>query len=200
MSGVISVFPTALFVSEQYEPTPDELAALIGQPWEPNRAGNKTSSDTYVLENDALARLREFLQQQICHYAYQVLGLDEALDVYITQSWVNVNPAGSSHHPHSHPNSVISGVFFIQGEPCPLILHREATLFGSLSLRAPASNDFNATRWNVVNRPGHAVLFPSTLRHEVAQNTSATDRYSLSFNSFVRGTLGSRRKLTELVV
>ena len=45
------------------------------------------------------------------------------------------------------------------------------------------------------------MLFPSWLSHgEEVNEKATTDRISLSFNTFVRGTLGSREDLTELVL
>ena len=44
------------------------------------------------------------------------------------------------------------------------------------------------------------ILFPSWLEHGVEQNEKATtNRISLAFNIFVKGTLGSRDQLTELI-
>lgn len=198
MKGVVPLFPTALFVSSQYEITPSERSFLMGLEWEQNRLGNYSSKDSYVLESDELRSLRQFLDLQVDYYAHEVLRISRTLDVYITQSWVNRNPAGSSHHPHFHPNSLISGVFFIQGEDCPFIVHREDQLFGNLSLDIEGRSEFNQMKRRINNRSGHAVIFPSGLRHEVEKNSAESDRYSLSFNTFAKGVLGSRQRLTEL--
>jgi len=42
------------------------------------------------------------------------------------------------------------------------------------------------------------VLFPSLLEHDVARNDSSRARTSLSFNTYVRGTIGGKRSLTEV--
>ena len=45
------------------------------------------------------------------------------------------------------------------------------------------------------------LLFPSWVQHQVPPNAMATkDRISLSFNTFVRGTLGARESLTEVII
>lgn len=200
MKGVVELFPTALFVSEHFALEESERTVLLDRTWNPNRLGNRSSEDTYALEHSGLCRMKAFLEAQTAHFAHEVLGLPRSLDVAITQSWLNHNPPGSSHHPHFHPNSIISGVFFIQGSECPLTVHRENLLFGSISLPGGKRTAYNATRRRISNREGHAVLFPSSLRHEVESNASGSDRYSLSFNTFVKGTIGSKERLTELVL
>lgn len=200
MPNVVPIFPTALLVSDRYLLDEAERALLTGQSWGPNRSGNQTSVDTYVLQDPRLAGLRDFLFAQLQHYAREVMCLPKGLRSVMTQSWVNRNEPGSSHHAHSHPNSLVSGVFFIAGDACPLVFHRDPVAGTSLSFQPTTVHAHNAQRWDVRNEPGIAVLFPSTLRHEVVDNDTSTTRYSLSFNSFVSGRIGSRRKLTELVL
>ena len=199
MQGAISLFPIPLFVSAHYAADDEELHVLRGQEWTANRKGNFTSCDTYVLDCAPLQRLRAFLTEQLGHYCSAILGISEAEQLRITQSWVNMNPPGSRHHAHDHPNSIVSGVYFVGGDTCPIEFLRPSRLFGSLSLRRSRRNVYNATSWKVTNAAGHVVLFPSTLRHQVSANEGSDPRYSLSFNSFARLPIGSERKLTELL-
>ena len=35
-------------------------------------------------------------------------------DIEVTGCWANVNPSGTDHHPHIHPNNFLSGVYYAQ--------------------------------------------------------------------------------------
>ena len=45
---------------------------------------------------------------------------------------------------------------------------------------------------------GDLVLFPSHLSHLVPSNLSDEERISLSFNTWVKGSLGTKQRLTYL--
>ena len=61
-------------------------------------------------------------------------------------------------------------------------------------------NIWNSETWFFPVNNNELLLFPSCITHQVEPNEKATtDRISLSFNTFVKGTLGSRDQLTELI-
>ena len=73
----------------------------------------------------------------------------------------------------------------------------------------PINSIISYGSFNPFNSPGcffpsitnELVLFPSWLDHKVDINKKATkDRISISFNTFVRGNLGGRKSLTELIL
>ena len=39
-----------------------------------------------------------------------------SIHLKITQSWINFTKKGEYHHPHAHPNSLISGVFYVEAD------------------------------------------------------------------------------------
>ena len=74
-----------------------------------------TSNDTYIF-NGKLKKIKQFCEQQLKIYVEQVMNPKEELDFYITQSWLNIIKPGKTHAEHWHPNSIISGVFYISTE------------------------------------------------------------------------------------
>lgn len=196
----LPLFATPLFISDEYAVTGAERAFLARQSWRVNVGGNKTSLDSYILDKPELAGLRAFLQAQVDHFAHQVLMVHAKCAFYITQSWLNVNEKGTQHHLHAHQNSLISGVFFLDGDDSPIVFQRPAShfLFGNVHLDLERLSLMNAGECSFATRPNRAMLFPSTTPHFVRQNTSDTPRMSLAFNTFVRGQLGSADELSEL--
>ena len=81
--------------------------------------------------------------------------------------------------------------------------------FEDMNFKIKQQLNFEPKEWNVSNAvtwtfpaiTNELILFPSWLNHRVYPNEKATtDRISISFNTFVRGTLGEQKKLTELLL
>ena len=79
-------------------------------------AGNTTSNDNYVLEHKALKNLKKDLHTKVMDYFDKIICTDNPITPYITQSWINYTKRDQHHHRHSHTNSLISGVFYINAD------------------------------------------------------------------------------------
>ena len=164
--------------------------------------GNSTSNNSDIF-NGKFKKLKQFCEQQLKIYVEQVIVPKEEIDFYITQSWLNITKPGEFHHDHNHQNSIISGVFYISTEEDDNITFSDpnAKLRELIKFEQKEFNPFNSSTWFFPSITNELMLFPSWLSHGVEVNEKATtDRISLSFNTFVRGTLGSREDLTELVL
>lgn len=140
-----------------------------------------------VLENTNLVNV---IKDQIAVYKHNVMGYGDKVDLVITQSWLNYNRAGEGHHRHNHPNSIVSGVFYVQldSTASEFIVHRH---MNSASLIIDPLPDYQ-TEWNSDTmtfrpKPGDLFLFKSQTLHSVTENRSSMPRISLSFNTFFNG-------------
>ena len=165
--------------------------------------GNRMSENDTILEASQLSGLKQFIDSHLLNYKKNLLRIPDDNEIYITQSWANHSDPGSFHPKHKHPNSVISGVMYLDenkdGKLPPIRFHR-ATEALSLDFKYDELNDFNAASREFDPEQGMLMLFPSQLEHDVGKNTSGRMRTSISFNTFVRGTLGGRKQLTEVSV
>jgi uncharacterized protein (TIGR02466 family) len=99
--------------------------------------------------------------------------------------WVNVLPEGGSHTNHIHPNSVISGTFYVKiPEGAGPIVYEDprlARMMAAPPRKKNAPQDFQS---HVSFRPVPGTLFmwESWLRHEVPLNRAEGERISVSFN------------------
>jgi uncharacterized protein (TIGR02466 family) len=106
----------------------------------------------------------------------------EQYPMMITGCWANINPPGSYHPTHNHPNNYLSGVYYVDvaaGAP-DLMFHDPRPI----SIM-PWSGKLNRITANAASEqavPGRMVIFPSWLRHHVPSNYSANERVSISFN------------------
>ena len=126
--NVVPIFPVPIFVSDNvFSLVDDELDFISNLELEENQHGNLMSKDGYVLNNSELSRLKDFLENNLEQYVRKVLSVKEVIKFYITQSWVNENSKGMFHRNHSHNNSIISGVFYITGDKCPIVFDNNRT-------------------------------------------------------------------------
>jgi uncharacterized protein (TIGR02466 family) len=178
-----------------------EIRKIIKEGMKSN-AGNTRSYNSNIF-NGKLKNIKRFCEQHIKTYVEQSINPKEELDFYITQSWLNITKPGEYHHLHSHANSIISGVFYISTEEDDKITFEDPNVkvTGLIKFEQKEFNLFNSTTWFFPSVTNELILFPSWLSHQVEINEKATtDRISLSFNTFVRGTLGAEVDLTELIL
>lgn len=188
--------------AERLEFTPEELACVANQEMVDN-VGNRMSTNDQVLNDDAMRRIREFIDGQVFNYKKNLLRIRDETEIYVTQSWVNVAQPGQFHPKHKHPNSIVSGVMFFDdnaNEDLPPIRFHRAAEALSLDFDYEELNDFNASCREILPESGLLILFPSQLEHDVGPNESGRARTSLSFNTFVRGRVGGKRQLTEVSI
>ena len=159
---------------------------------------NSQSVDSFVLNEEIFSNFNEFIKDCVKEYTDKIFVTDQELNV--TQSWVNRTEIGQEHHYHDHPNSILSGVFFLKsGSPIKFLNNRNSSFQLPILIEHKNNinpyNQFNQTSYQYPSQPRVLVLFPSYIPHHVPLNTDG-DRYSLSFNTFPSGSFGSKAGLT----
>jgi len=194
---LLQLFPTPLLIVPYEEPIDKELAYLKTISYrEQQNNGNFRSDDSYLLRNEELKNIKNFLGEAVDKFTKNVLQSKQRL--VITQCWANRNPKGSKHHEHVHPNSIISGVMYFQiNEKLPPIQFSKANQDG-MKLDPIKYNHVNSESFMLPCKPGELILFPSSLKHSVPINQGDEDRISMSFNTFSIDALGSEQALTHL--
>ena len=198
---IFNIFPKSVMICEKtYQMNDEEKDYIKRLHKAPNLGGGKNfkSESSYILETETLFKFRQFLQEQIEHYAYDHLLVDNNTEFYITQSWVNYNSKGEKHHRHMHPNSIISGVYYVQGNKSPINFHSNDKNIFPLKLNFKEYKIENSTSHWIDMEPHKLFLFPSNLEHSVDTNDSDVTRISISFNTFVKGTFGTELSLDKL--
>lgn len=103
----------------------------------------------------------------------------------MTDCWVNVMPEHTVHGLHLHPNSTLSGTYYVKTpKGCSQIKFEDPRL-DRMMAAPPRKPDARLENRQFVEYPAEAgklVLFESWLRHEVAANPSRAERISISFN------------------
>ena len=161
-----------------------------------NYSGNSFTKNTHLLDESEMETLKSELMLSVKHYAHNVLLIEETIEPYITISWINFTGKNQSHHKHYHPNSYISGVFYIDVDEkkdyITFFNGYEPAIIPSFKER----NLFNSNSWSFEAKNKLLLLFPSYIQHEVFVKQDDNIRISLSFNVFFKGNIGEL--LTEL--
>ena len=161
-----------------------------------NGTTNRQSEDTFLLDKPELANIRAFIEAKLHKFVTEIMASTDKL--VITQSWLNKNKKGESHHEHVHPNSMVSGVWYPQiHEQLPPIQFRSRNQ-RDVTLQTEKYNTFNSATFMLPMKRGELILFPSNLQHSVPVNKFEEERISLSFNSWPKGNMGDERSLTYL--
>jgi uncharacterized protein (TIGR02466 family) len=178
-----------------------ELSFFEKQKDDTNRnIGNETTNDTYILHNPEMADLAKDMLESIDSYVKNVMMPVDGLTPYITQSWINYTKHGEHHHRHKHPNSIISGVFYINAEDGKDKIHFFDDERTGIQVNIKEFNVYNSLSWWLGVKTNDLLLFPSYLTHMVETTESDKTRVSLAFNVFMSGALGNQKELTELKI
>lgn len=195
---ILSLFPTPVGLFKLETPaTKNELKYLSGLPLHKN-LGNETSESKYLSKDTKLKRLTKFFQESIDTYFKNVYAPCYDVKLNITQCWLNVTKPNHFHHQHSHPNSFISGVYYLQSDDTTGKIYFHKDVKKILDVKTEEFNIFNSESWWMPSTEGTLLLFPSNLTHSVETNTSEKSRLSISFNTFPVGYLGDEGNLTAM--
>tara|TARA_B100001996_G_scaffold376799_1_gene358511 strand:- start:69 stop:890 length:822 start_codon:yes stop_codon:yes gene_type:complete len=200
---LVQLFPTPLLICPCPFEYDEEMEWMKKQSYrrenrhqETGASLNRQTDDTFILDKPEMSRVRQFIDSKIKDYTINIMGSDN--EMVITQSWLNKNCKGESHHEHKHPNSMISGVWYPKiHEKLPPIQFRTPRQ-SDLSLSYKQYNQFNSATFMLPMKKGELIIFPSDLMHSVPINHTNEERLSLSFNTWCTGSLGDIKSLTYL--
>ena len=199
-ANINGIFPTPIYISKlDRELTPLELKFVDKSKKDfYKNDGNITSKNNYILNEKPFTNIKKELDLRVKDYFDKVISPANNITPYITQSWLNYTETNQYHHKHAHPNSLVSGVFYINCHE----EHDKIKFFNdnykTIKLEVKDWNMWNSESWWFSVKTGDIILFPSSLTHMVETKQGDNTRISLAFNVFIKGTVGNNKNLTEL--
>ena len=168
------------------------------------------SKNTYIMDEPECVDLKKFVLNLAKDFARNTLMYDYD-EWTFSQTWVRWKEPGQQHVPHTHPNSVISGVFFYgygeEGTPA-IMFHKDeyqgtgqSIMLKQIPHDGKKVKELSPYAWKTFTvpfQPGLLLLFPSYFRHSVPPNETQYTRKSVSMNIVPKGMLGDPHSLTEL--
>ena len=197
-----SIFPTPIYISKlDRELTPLELKFVDKNKKDfYKNDGNITSSNNYILNEKPFDNIKKELDLKVQDYFDKVISPANNITPYITQSWLNYTETNQYHHKHAHPNSLVSGVFYINCDDKFDKIKFFNDTYKTIKPDVKDWNIWNSESWWFSVKTGDIILFPSSLTHMVETKKGTNTRISLAFNVFIKGTVGNNKSLTELIL
>ena len=197
---IIPLFSTPLFIHEQEVTSVDfefikntkQIDINYSESHFKNGAGS-TSEGSYLLNHSEMSSLKDKILNSVKEYAHGVMQVGEEVEFYITRSWSTIHKEGDYAFPHSHANSLLSGVMYINVPKddeslVEFMAPSNHTLFPLLQPRLKEHNIWNHRIFCFKPETGNIIIFPSNLVHSTTPMTSSTSlRYIVGFDIFVRG-------------
>lgn len=164
--------------------------------------GNTRSGNFYVLEVPLLSNLKQDILNAANEYISIFYNPVDGTRFRITQSWVNYTTANQSHHAHTHPNSMISGVYYPQAVGQIDNISFRHSHPSQIIVNTKRHTSYSASAHTVSVNSGDIIFFPSWLEHNVPPlpvDYKGT-RVSVAFNLFPENELGTDYMLNRLSV
>ena len=201
-ANINGIFPTPIYISKlDRELTPLELKFVDKSKKDfYKNDGNITSNNNYILNEKPFANIKKELDLKVQDYFDKVICPANNIIPYITQSWLNYTETNQYHHKHAHPNSLVSGVFYINCDDKFDKIKFFNDNYKTIKPDIKTWNIWNSESWWFSIKTGDIILFPSSLIHMVETKQGTNTRISLAFNVFIKGTVGNVKELTELTL
>ena len=186
-----TLFATSLYEAEIGDlALLDELARSIRSLSKDDQAGRRWSKEhnyagytSYASLNDlprrdpTIAELSKLLSRHAATFAKEC-ALELSRKPKLDSLWVNLLRSGGHHSGHIHPNSIISGTFYVEVPRGSGAIRFEDPRLPLMMAAPPREGTFVT----VEPRPGLLLMWESWLRHEVLPSTGKGERSSISFN------------------
>jgi uncharacterized protein (TIGR02466 family) len=201
-STINGIFPIPIYLSQLKRTLTKKELSLVDKSKLDHykNDGNITSNDTYILNNKLFSSLKNELNLRVKDYFDKIISPSGNITPYITQSWLNYTETNQYHHKHKHPNSLVSGVFYIN---CMEEFDKIKFFKENYQIISPEIKNFNlwnSESWWFSVKTGDIIMFPSSLSHMVENKEGTNTRISLAFNVFIKGKVGNNKELTELMI
>lgn len=136
-------------------------------------------------QSPTFAKLEHWIDGQAALFARELEFDLGSKPLVMSDCWVNIMPRGVTHGLHLHPQSVISGTYYVRvprGAPGLKFEDPRLDRYMAAPPRHARASERNRSWIVLPASAGGLLLFESWLRHEVAANPAGGERVSISFN------------------
>ena len=160
---------------------------------------NIRSKNLFILDNPYLNLLKKEVENSLERYKEKIISPKTNVIFPLTNSWAIATRPGEKHHIHHHPNSFLSGVIYLQ------TLNEDYLRFiregqETIQIFSSEFNPFNSTSWCIPVENNDLLIFPSSFKHTVDTNTQEKPRCTIAFNTWIKGTIGCKEVVSELIL
>ena len=203
---VFNLFPTALYVTNYRADTSVFTDYFNSQEMEEPTGGyGVISKNSYIVDDPICKPLADFFMRCFEDYATNIMRwkYDE---LQFSQSWLTYKEPGQFHKAHSHPNTLLAGVFYYDFQPddSALCFSQEVRGINRSYLEPSLLDDHQQHPYSqeeiyFTPKQNDFIIFPSYMMHGVPPNKTNRTRKALGVNALTKGTLGDKKTISEII-
>lgn len=190
---ILPIFPTVITMNKMERGFTEEEMNCLMSFKDKLRDSYPNTLDIYILENEPLSKIKDMCEKVLNEYLLEINKPINPNDISlkITHSWLNFTKKDQYHPPHTHHNSILCGVLYVNAnrEKDTIRFTKSETGENWQIQTNNVSNIFSSNTFELSVGTGDIVIFPSNLTHSVPLIEDET-RLSLAFNSFYSGNIG----------
>lgn len=195
----IAVLPEFIYAFNcNEELTSNTLDLLKKEPYSDTSGGQYKTVNVNLNKDLKYAKLYEWFDE--CILKVYNTYLFHCEKVSITQSWGCRYSKGARQNFHNHPNSLMSGVFFLTDSGTPTVFTKDTMWKDTRCIRVSTPETDSKYKVYHVHPPrsGQLILFPSGMDHLVPEHEDLEERYTMSLNTYPSGKCGKEGDLTAV--
>ena len=161
----------------------------------------KVSEEKYILKNQGLKNIKNIFDKYIEIYKKNILQINN--NTCLLNSWATWHSTDSIHPPHTHPNAIISLVYYVKCDEGSISFVQDRSMLCNgyyFEYDIIDYNEYNSAVWNVPVKTGDLIIFPGWIRHQGNNFLKNSDRYLIAANYFLKGKTGNNLKATYLEI
>jgi uncharacterized protein (TIGR02466 family) len=204
---VLRMFPTPLYINK-YEGDTTEFIKYFDSCEMDEFASSEyglLSKNSYILDNPICNPLSDFFMKCFEEFARDLMRY-KFEKLQFAQSWLTYKKPGQFHKAHTHPNTILAGVFYYDRQPgdAAICFSKEVKSFNRPYIEPSLLDDyqdhlFSQDEIYFTPKQNEFIIFPSYLSHGVPPNNTNRTRKALGVNVLTKGTLGDEHTISEII-
>lgn len=203
---VFDLFPTPLYVTNYEGDTSELIKYFDSCEMNPsNGPYGMISKNSYIIDNPICKQFSNWLMYHFKEFATNIMRYDYE-ELQFAQSWLTYKAPGQFHKAHTHPNTLIAGVFYYDAheDDAAICFSKEAKSFNRSYIEPsllPDYQEYPYSQEEIYFKPkkNNLIIFPSYLTHGVPPNNTNRIRKALGINALTKGKLGDKETISEII-
>lgn len=204
---VFPLFPTPLYVTTYQGDTTNIVRYFDSCEMNDGRTSpyGWISKNSYIIDNPVCKPLADFFMFHFREFATNIMRY-RYKELQFAQSWLTYKEPGQFHKAHTHPNTLLAGVFYYDHQPgdAAICFSKQAGSQHRTYLEPSLQDDYQQHPFSqeeiyFTPQRNNFIIFPSYVTHGVPPNKTNKVRKALGVNALTKGTLGDKETISEII-
>lgn len=203
---VYPIFPIPLYVANYDKDLKDVIEYFDNCEMQDTKAGyGMISNNSYILDNPICNEINEFLMSCFKDFATNIMRYRYE-ELQFAQSWLTYKNPNQIHKAHTHPNTLLAGVFYYDAheDDAAICFSKDVKSFNRSYFEPSLHDDYQSHVFSqeeiyYMPKKNDFLIFPSWLTHGVPPNRTNRIRKALGVNALTKGTLGDKETISEII-